>query len=144
MKISKKFLRMSEIYKLFCPNHLIVDFSEKSLIQQYQSESLGGQHKFAYSTRINAETYNGYAVGKHFMDLTVKMWKEDINLSDKYETLTGDQQISKTLLLLHEIVFEKINHEWKWPSWFLGLVFNIPFEKIDDIRLVSTQLIILD
>lgn len=38
-----------------------------------------GQPKFAYFERRSNGKYNGYAVGKHWMDATIAMWREDID-----------------------------------------------------------------
>src|SRR3569832_393105 len=77
MKPSNKWRKTAEVYKFFARNHPMVDFSEESALKMYQAESLGGKYKFPYYELSN-NTYNGYAVGKHLMDMHLKMWREDI------------------------------------------------------------------
>jgi hypothetical protein len=64
------------------------DFSDEAALRMYKAESLGGSHKFPYYENIDGK-FNGYALGKHFMDLQLKMWKEDIQsgILFKYELL---------------------------------------------------------
>jgi hypothetical protein len=61
---------MSNIYKLF-GYESSYDYSGQSLQECFESESLG--------ERIDiSQTNNGYIIGKHWMDVTVKMWRQDI------------------------------------------------------------------
>jgi hypothetical protein len=53
------------------------DFSDEAALKMYKAESLGGPHKFPYHEKTDGK-FNGYALGKHFMDLQMTMWKEDI------------------------------------------------------------------
>ena len=76
MKISKKWKRMSEIYKGFAVDYPWADFSEAAEIQMFSHESTG----------TPVESNNGYLLGKRTMDITVAMWKEDIR--DGYLTKT--------------------------------------------------------
>lgn len=68
MKISKKWKRISEIYKRFAVDYPLADFSEAAELEMFSHESTG----------TPVESNNGYLLGKRTMDITVAMWKEDI------------------------------------------------------------------
>ena len=90
-KPSKTWRKMSEIYKIFAKDFdHVCDFSDTSAVEMYNFESTGNG---AVSPN------NGFAVGKHWMDATIKMWKEDVCKSG--------------LLTKHELYQDK-----KYPSWF--------------------------
>ena len=67
---------MSEIYRKFCPNEPCYSFDENMASLMYQFESTGSP-KLILNERFNNQ-YNGFLVGKHWMDATIKMWREDI------------------------------------------------------------------
>lgn len=53
-----------------------MDFSEEAAQAYFDFETSGkGNLKIGMFGR--QEKYNGYMVGKHWMDVTIKMWKED-------------------------------------------------------------------
>lgn len=87
---------MSEMYKRFTWEEL--DFSEKSLYDMYMFESTGKPELSLLDRPVN-----GYLVGKHWMDSTVKMWNEDLR---------------KGLLFRFEL-------EEEYPKWFLDKVLNM-------------------
>ena len=68
---------MAEIYKIFAHDYLhCCSFDEKAAQDMFVAESLG---KFlAYNSKNENGKFNGYAVGKHWMDVTISMWAEDI------------------------------------------------------------------
>lgn len=67
---------MAEIYRLFAAADL--DFSEEAALEMYRYETCGeGQLALGVFGAEGRRT-NGYAVGKHWMDVTVKMWLQDI------------------------------------------------------------------
>lgn len=69
---------MSEVYKIFAEDYkAFCDFSDESLIELFNSESYG----------TDVKPNNGFYVGKKWLNVTVKMWKEDIEsgLLFKYE-----------------------------------------------------------
>jgi hypothetical protein len=69
----KNWLKFKPIYELFSDK--CFDLSEEAAYEAFLHESQGkGNHKFG----IVANSKNGYIIGKHWMDVTVKMWKEDI------------------------------------------------------------------
>lgn len=88
MKITKKWRRMAEIYKRFCPNEPCYDFSEQSVMDMFSFESTG-RPKLNLTDRNSEGNFNGYLVGKHWMDATIAMWKEDIDngLLSRFELL---------------------------------------------------------
>ncbi len=60
---------MSEIYRIFSRDYEhFCDFSDDSLIELFNSES--------YGTRVSPT--NGFFVGKKMLNVTVKMWTEDL------------------------------------------------------------------
>lgn len=74
MAISKKWRRMRPIYRYFAGDSLKLDFSESAELKMYNYESLGvGDLKL---TLFSGHILNGYAVGKHWMDVQVQMWKD--------------------------------------------------------------------
>jgi hypothetical protein len=76
MRITKKWRAMSEIYKRFCPLEDCYDFSETSALDAFSFESIG-YPKLSLTDKKDGK-YNGYVVGKHWMDATIKMWNEDL------------------------------------------------------------------
>lgn len=78
MKPSKKWAKMAEIYKLFSDHHENIDFSNQALQEMFEYETFGkGDLRLNIFANKNGK-FNGYAVGKHWMDVTIAMWKEDI------------------------------------------------------------------
>lgn len=85
-RIGKNWLKFQPIYRFFCYNDECYDFSDKAAYEAFLYESQGkGNHKFGSCQRT--KKWNGYIVGKHWMDVNVKMWREDIQkgLLKKYE-----------------------------------------------------------
>ena len=71
-KISKNWRKMQSVYKYFGDKNL--DYSEKAALEMFLFESRGiGDLK---CNLFNNK--NGFANGKHWMDVTVAMWKKDI------------------------------------------------------------------
>ena len=117
MEISKNWLKMSEIYKRFSKDKRIrwldgggyetydyipsnLDFSDKAKEEAYLFESRGIGVKD--DSIFNQENINGFLYGKRMMDITVKMWKEDI---------------PQGLLFLSELYSD-------FPHWWLDKIFN--------------------
>lgn len=73
---------MSEIYRNFCPNETCYSFDEYSAMEMYSFESTGSPR-----LSLTSEQRNGFLVGKHWMDATIKMWREDIEIGN----LTADE-----------------------------------------------------
>jgi hypothetical protein len=74
-KISKSWLKMAEIYKIFADGWNNIDFSDKAKQEMFDFESSGrGDIEIdCFST-----TNNGFAVGKKWLNVQVAMWIEDI------------------------------------------------------------------
>jgi hypothetical protein len=86
---------MSEVYKMFANDwKQFHDFSDDMLVELYNSESYGGP--------VSRE--NGYALGKKWLSVNVKMWKEDMALG--------------TLFL------KELYEDDKFPHWWLDSVFK--------------------
>jgi hypothetical protein len=68
MKISKRFLRMAAIYKIFAMGAEKLDFSDAAREEMFVAETYG---KFVSES-------NGFANGKKWMDVNLSMWKQDI------------------------------------------------------------------
>lgn len=94
-KVSKNFIKMSKVYRIFA-NYWenILDFSDDSLLQMYKYETFG-EH-------IGDCNRNGFYVGKQWMDVNIKMWREDIQ--------TG-------ILTKHELY-----SDGSFPEWWLKKV----------------------
>ena len=71
-----------------------MDHSDQAIIELFNSESYGGR----------VDPRNGYAVGKMYLNVHVKMWKEDIALG---------------LLRPQELYDDGL-----FPHWWLDSVFN--------------------
>lgn len=87
---------MSEIYRKFCPNESCYSFDEYMAREMYSFESTGSP-----KLSLTSDKRNGFLVGKHWMDATIKMWREDIELGN----LTADE----LLLDFPEWFLKKIN-----------------------------------
>lgn len=77
MQISTKFRRMLAVYQIFGGSGSTLDYSEEAALTQYRAETFGGV-RVGLGKQSNG-LYNGFAIGKHWMDVTVAMWKEDIH-----------------------------------------------------------------
>jgi hypothetical protein len=108
MKISKSWLRMAEIYKIFGQDPFMtkLDFSEQAKQEMYEFESTG---KGNISLDMFSNSFNGYAYGKKMLNITVAMWKEDIE---------------KGLLFLKELYYPSLPNDAKFPHWWLNKIFN--------------------
>lgn len=94
--LTKKFLRMSEIYRYFSKDWKnILDFSNESLLELYNHESHGGLIK---------NKNNGFVYGKKWLNVHVSMWKDDIE---------------QKILFKHELYEDK-----NLPHWWLDSIFN--------------------
>lgn len=73
---SKNWRKMQPIYRHFGGDEENLDYSEEAAHEMYRFETYGeGNLKMGLFT---GDRYNGYAVGKHWMDATIKMWLQDI------------------------------------------------------------------
>lgn len=100
IKISKKFRKISEIYKIF-GIHPKSDFSQKALEEAFIYESMGiGDEDY----RIFSKKINGYVLGKKWLNVTISMWYEDIKEGILFE--------------------EEVYADGKYPKWWLDKIFN--------------------
>jgi hypothetical protein len=67
---TRKWIKMSEVYMFFASDYPRLDFSRQAAQEMFESESSG-------KTLDDWQT-NGYAVGKHWMDVTVGQWRKDM------------------------------------------------------------------
>lgn len=73
MRISRKWRRMQQVYLYFAEGRF--DLSEDAAMAMYQYESHG---QGDLGLGLFAGSINGYAVAKHWLNVTVAMWKEDL------------------------------------------------------------------
>ena len=96
---------MAEVYKLFTGGKCTddYDYSEDAALEMYRFESQGigdlKQGLFSDASR----KFNGYAVGKHWMDAQVKMWV---------------QGLKEGTLFVWEL-YEPYPGETEFPHWWL-------------------------
>ena len=85
-KIPKKWLKMAEIYEMFIPEHLECTTTDNDKQAMYRFETFGEGNLEANLFQLEPP-FNGYLIGKRFMDITVAMWREDIpqGILYKYE-----------------------------------------------------------
>lgn len=89
---------MYEIYKLFAqPWAHVCSFDDAAMLELYNHESYG-------TPMTSIRPYNGYAVGKHWLNVTVAMWREDIRDGN---------------LFRHELYESSI-----YPHWWLDSVLK--------------------
>jgi hypothetical protein len=85
---------MQPIYRYFAGDHENLDFSEQSALEAYLWETRGEGN---FKVGLFEGKPNGYVVGKHWMDATVKMWLEDLNSIPKllhpYELLCDPELV---------------------------------------------------
>lgn len=98
MRPTRKWWRIAEIYKRFATESGL-DFSDDAAVEMYRFESAG---KGDLRNGLFGGKLNGYAIGKHWMDVTIKMWREDI---------------ASGLLFRHEL-------EEYYPAWFLDIALK--------------------
>ena len=75
-KPSKKWNRMKPIYRYFAGESDTLDFSDTAAWEMFRFETTGvGNLKIGL---FNTEKLNGYAIGKHWMDVTLALWLQDL------------------------------------------------------------------
>lgn len=78
MRISPKYMKIADCYLYFAKDFLQnSDTSHDALTDMYSFETFG-KPRIKYSQLQNNGMFNGYAIGKHWMDVTLAMWKEDV------------------------------------------------------------------
>ena len=89
MKISKKYIKIADSYLYFAgKNYVSYDYSYEALERMYMFETFGKPRVKFNEVQENGR-YNAYSVGKHWMDVTIAMWREDLIKGDliKFELL---------------------------------------------------------
>lgn len=95
IKISSKFKKISEIYRIFSKEwEDTLNFDEQSLLEMYKNETFG--------TPVSNITHNGFYIGKRWMDVHVKMWKEGLKEGN--------------------ITRKELYEDGKYPEWWLKKV----------------------
>jgi len=62
---------MCEVYRYFSRDYIqIADYSDESMLELFLSESYGDVH---------CKPTNGFYIGKRWLNVTVAMWKEDMD-----------------------------------------------------------------
>jgi hypothetical protein len=74
-KMSKKYLRMAEVYKRFGGEGLDYSDSAKRAFYDYESRGVGSGFDV---TSIYTPTNNGYAIGKKWLNYHISEWKKDV------------------------------------------------------------------
>lgn len=77
MRISKKYLKIAEGYLYFSKSYDHIDDSDEAMRNMYSYETFG-HPRIKYNELQENGKYNAYAIGKHWMDVTIAMWREDI------------------------------------------------------------------
>jgi len=77
-KPSTKWRRIQPIYQYFAGESEVLDFSDDAAVAMFLWESRGEGDLRLGLFQQTGDKYNGYAVGKHWMDVTVAMWNTDI------------------------------------------------------------------
>lgn len=86
---------MCEVYRIFSKDYEnFCDFSDSSIIELFNNESYGSP----------VSDKNGFYVGKKWLNVTIKMWKEDIECGMLYKW--------------------ELYEDGKFPEWWLDSVLN--------------------
>lgn len=94
-RISNKFRRMCDVYRVFSKDwEHIGDYSDDAMLELYNAESRG----------TPVRELNGFYIGKRWLNVTVSMWKEDME---------------KGLLFKKELYADE-----KFPHWWLDSIFG--------------------
>lgn len=74
---TKKWLKQCESYKYFSKDwESCCSYTEEDQRICFLQESQG--YVYPYTKRNEDGKYNGYLVGKHWMDVNLSMWREDM------------------------------------------------------------------
>lgn len=79
MKVSRRWRRHAEVYRFFAENQCSgLDFSDEAARQAFEAESVGAKYDL---------TRNGYTVGKHWANVQVDLWRQDIGTLFSWDEL---------------------------------------------------------
>lgn len=87
--MTKRWLEMSKLYKRFAePWKDSCDFSDEAAkaMFDYESNGIGDLSLSIFETNMP----NGYAVGKHWLNVQVSMWREDLGKTLWFSELEKD------------------------------------------------------
>lgn len=80
-EVSERWKRIAQIYVYFAYSNDSMDFTPEAAKAFYGYESTGTP-RVAYHEKQPNGLYNGFAVGKHWMDVQLSMWAEDLMRGD--------------------------------------------------------------
>lgn len=103
MKVSKKWLKTAQLYKFFSKDYQGLDFSDSAAEAMYNYETYG-EGRVTYHEKVDG-LYNGFAVGKHLMDIQIATWNEDLRrpfMLTKYELL-NDPELKEIKWFLEQL-----------------------------------------
>lgn len=75
--MTKKFINMCELYKIF-GKEWDCDWSEDAMVEMFEYESLGKGDLSITGFNVTGKKPNGYAVGKKWLNVNVSMWREEM------------------------------------------------------------------
>jgi hypothetical protein len=128
-KPTKKWLKMGEVYKFFAKDFTQADFSDKAKLDMFKAESYGGEYNFEYRELRNGKL-NGYAVGKHLMDIQLAMWQED---------LSQFGQLTRRELMIDEAMKPIRGFLMEWFGWTQDDIDHLTNTKLNDKIQISSQ-----
>jgi hypothetical protein len=103
--------KLAPLYRRFAPLELDYDWSEEAMEEAYLCETRGeGRLSFNIFANTN-DKFNGYAVGKKYMDVTLAMWRSDIE---------------EGLLTKNEL-YAEMPEEFHW--WLDGVLASVTLKK---------------
>ncbi len=109
MRISKKYKKIADGYLYFSKSYTNIDVSEKAMQDMHSFETFGFP-RIKYNEIQENGKYNAYAIGKHWMDVTIAMWREDIingNLI-KFELLDDPEIPEFVKTIIPKLPIEKL------------------------------------
>lgn len=87
---------MCEVYVIFSKDwENICDYSHERMLELYVLESTG---------KGRCDDRNGYSIGKRYLNVTLKMWKEDLSSGILFK--------------------EELYNDGKYPTWWLDKVLK--------------------
>ena len=100
-KITLRWWKMADMYRRFAKDYQQADFGQAAATKMYLYESTG--------VKLGPlDTWNGFALGKKWMDVTVAMWRVDIQ---------------SKMLRVEELQADG------FPDWFLARVGILPTKQ---------------
>jgi hypothetical protein len=134
-KISDKFKKIAVVYEHFARSGTPFDFSKQNSLGPYSRETAESYLKSAkedcrldfseqamfeayshetFGTSISNEQNNGFVVGKKILDITISMWKQDLEPF----IISGSSEPHQRPNLTKKELYDDPN----LPKWFLDTV----------------------